>query len=394
MRFLGTLPRRSAGTVVGLAGLWVTAAAVAAPVSVPASLSGAAQTFNTNLSVSGTLTGDGAGTFGAAGPNQLILDVPSQTVNLTLKTGGGNIVRNPVGSTTFSFDDVTLANPAASDTTINVLNGSPVSFSFNQIILNGTARLFSSTMTNPLQVISDITGSINTLNFTQDAGLTENGSLTGRLSGALTANLGLKLKVGLLTLPVNIDPIELDFDEPFSLPGDVSVTDLEPGGAFPRDALGRIATSLSDLLFNFNDADTFELIETGPTIFANITGSFALNIDLGLGDTGYNVEAVLPDVIVEETGCDLVGDANGDQSVGAADYAIWAAQFGQTGVGLSADFDGNGSVGAGDYALWAANFGKTCPPGGAGASVPEPSTLVLGALGLVAGLGLAIRKRR
>ncbi len=80
----------------------------------------------------------------------------------------------------------------------------------------------------------------------------------------------------------------------------------------------------------------------------------------------------------------LVGDANGDCTVGAADYAIWAAQFGQTGPGLSADFDGNGSVGAGDYALWAANFGNTCPPSGKAA--PEPAGLVLALLGL---LGLA-----
>ncbi len=58
----------------------------------------------------------------------------------------------------------------------------------------------------------------------------------------------------------------------------------------------------------------------------------------------------------------LVGDANGDCIVGAADYAILASQFGQTGFGLAADFDGNGSVGAGDYSLWAANFGAMCPP--------------------------------
>ncbi len=75
------------------------------------------------------------------------------------------------------------------------------------------------------------------------------------------------------------------------------------------------------------------------------------------------------------TGSTLVGDANGDCSVGAADYTIWAAQFGQTGAGLTADFDGNGSVGAADYALWAANFGNTCPP--ALSAVPEPSTLGL-----------------
>lgn len=80
----------------------------------------------------------------------------------------------------------------------------------------------------------------------------------------------------------------------------------------------------------------------------------------------------------------LVGDANGDCSVGAADYAIWAAQFGQTGASLSADFDANGSVGAGDYTLWAANFGNTCPPAAGGASgVPEPSTVLLAALGFV-----------
>ncbi len=91
----------------------------------------------------------------------------------------------------------------------------------------------------------------------------------------------------------------------------------------------------------------------------------------------------------------LIGDANGDCSVGAADYALWAAQFGQTGSGLSADFDGNGSVGAGDYALWAANFGKTCPPAGAN-HVPEPSSLpLLGLAGAcLAAYARAGRRRR
>ncbi len=88
----------------------------------------------------------------------------------------------------------------------------------------------------------------------------------------------------------------------------------------------------------------------------------------------------------------LVGDANGDCSVGAADYALWAAQFGQTGAGLSADFDGSASVGTGDYALWAANFGNTCPAGVA--NVPEPSggALAVGAL-LLSGLWRARRVR-
>ncbi len=78
----------------------------------------------------------------------------------------------------------------------------------------------------------------------------------------------------------------------------------------------------------------------------------------------------------------LIGDANGDCAVGAADYALWAAQFGQTGAELSADFDGSGSVGAGDYALWAANFGNTCPP--AVQPVPEPATWLLACAGAIA----------
>ncbi len=89
---------------------------------------------------------------------------------------------------------------------------------------------------------------------------------------------------------------------------------------------------------------------------------------------------------------DLIGDANGDCSVGAADYAIWAAQFGTNEAGLAADFDGNGSVGAGDYALWAANFGNVCAP--PGAAVPEPGTSTLAGLGFcIALLGRTWRRQ-
>ncbi len=94
-------------------------------------------------------------------------------------------------------------------------------------------------------------------------------------------------------------------------------------------------------------------------------------------------------------GTTLVGDANGDCSVGAADYALWAAQFGQSGASLSADFDHNGSVGAGDYALWAANFGNTCPPGGGAgaASVPEPASACLALFALVSGWAVCRGRR-
>lgn len=91
---------------------------------------------------------------------------------------------------------------------------------------------------------------------------------------------------------------------------------------------------------------------------------------------------------IKYQGPPLVGDANGDGSVGTADYAQWAAQFGQSGQWLSADFDDNGSVGAGDYALWAANFGHTSGESGATSAhrVPEPSTgCILATAALVGG---------
>lgn len=83
----------------------------------------------------------------------------------------------------------------------------------------------------------------------------------------------------------------------------------------------------------------------------------------------------------------VVGDANADRQVGAADYAVWAATFGNSGIALSADWDRNLSVGAADYALWAANFGAAPSP------VPEPGTALLGGLGL-AGLAVIRGRRR
>ncbi len=125
------------------------------------------------------------------------------------------------------------------------------------------------------------------------------------------------------------------------------------------------------------------------------TGSGPLTFASGYTISGYAFNQGSPDIVIVGIpgGASfnvagefrlmptLVGDANGDCTVGAADYALWAAQFGQSGLDLSADFDCNGSVGAGDYALWAANFGNTCPPDGT--NVPEPASIVL-AIGAVA----------
>ncbi len=163
---------------------------------------------------------------------------------------------------------------------------------------------------------------------------------------------------------------------------------LVPGQGYTLGAqVDRFFVGLGDFSYRAND----RLRTAGPKLSVGPLGSGLLFPESPLDRTP--VGNIGPNFLFEVA---LLGDANGDCSVGAADYALWAAQFGQTGAGLPADFDDNGSVGAGDYALWAANFGNTCPPGGAasgaaGNGVPEPAAWQLGLGGIVAWL---IARRR
>ncbi len=100
----------------------------------------------------------------------------------------------------------------------------------------------------------------------------------------------------------------------------------------------------------------------------NAPGIYTVHVRAVDKDGGRSEEILQP---VEINGSILPGDANGDGQVGSADYAIWAAQFGQAGVNLAADFDGSGEVGAGDYTIWAANFGATLG-GASGAAKSAP----------------------
>jgi hypothetical protein len=74
----------------------------------------------------------------------------------------------------------------------------------------------------------------------------------------------------------------------------------------------------------------------------------------------------------------LAGDYNGNGTVDAADYVVWRKSGGSQAA----------------YDVWRANFGKTSGGGplafgGATPAVPEPSAA---ALGLLAGLGLMVRR--
>jgi hypothetical protein len=79
----------------------------------------------------------------------------------------------------------------------------------------------------------------------------------------------------------------------------------------------------------------------------------------------------------------LAGDYDGNEQASQADdYAKWRADFGKlVAVGNGADGSRNGVIDAADYVVWRQG---ASPAGAAGASVPEPSALLLLASGLLA----------
>ena len=98
-----------------------------------------------------------------------------------------------------------------------------------------------------------------------------------------------------------------------------------------------------------------------------------------LGDSGQEHAALLSP--------EFPGDANLDGKVDVNDLTIVLTNFGQTG-GLAAgcmDGDATGTVDVNDLTIVLANYGRSIGWSAAGAAaVPEPSTLLLAAVGLAA----------
>jgi hypothetical protein len=86
----------------------------------------------------------------------------------------------------------------------------------------------------------------------------------------------------------------------------------------------------------------------------------------------------------------LDGDYNGNGIVDAADYTVWRDHLGQTFSLPNRDGTNSGAVNAADYTFWVNHFGQHLGAGAgatAGTAAPEPSSLLMGALGGLAVLG-------
>jgi hypothetical protein len=91
----------------------------------------------------------------------------------------------------------------------------------------------------------------------------------------------------------------------------------------------------------------------------------------------------------------LLGDFNHNLVVDAADYTVWRNTLHRIGEKLAADTDHNAFVDHADYLAWQQNYGRNVahlfPGSGSQASIPEPATNALLAIGIVT---LFARRRR
>ncbi|MEM6854757.1 MAG: hypothetical protein AAF593_10160, partial [Planctomycetota bacterium] len=130
--------------------------------------------------------------------------------------------------------------------------------------------------------------------------------------------------------------------------------------------------------------DSFEIVLANG-VFGTFGETAGLNLGGGLElDVDYGPDRITLEVIQAL----LAGDYNGNGTVDAADYTVWADNFGSTTL-LDADGNGNGVVDAADYTIWADNFGASNASAQGFVLIPEPASLALLALGVP----LLVRRR-
>jgi hypothetical protein len=150
----------------------------------------------------------------------------------------------------------------------------------------------------------------------------------------------------------------------------------------PTDGTVHLLTGSTHSSFTFSPPITGQTIDIIYTAVATEAAP-------GIGSVGINditfAQATNPTY--------LPGDVNFDHIVNAQDIALVASNWLNIGLGVPGDANGDRIVNAQDIAEIASHWLNTVGggAGGSGAAVPEPSTLILSALG---GLALLASRRR
>jgi hypothetical protein len=127
-------------------------------------------------------------------------------------------------------------------------------------------------------------------------------------------------------------------------------------------------------IFSSDALPTNTAIGPGSFVDSNVTLLPAAGVVSGNNLASWTLTAILP------------GDYNQNGVVDAADYTLWRSTLGST-TDLRANGDDTGAsagvVDQADYTFWKSHFGQHSGSGAiANVAVPEPTTLMLGAIGV------------
>lgn len=140
------------------------------------------------------------------------------------------------------------------------------------------------------------------------------------------------------------------------------------------DSLAAQTKVVSEIKFNTTSGG-----QDGRASAFNVDGTLAFALDFTDGTSG---------IFTASLAATLLGDYSGNGVVDAADYTVWADNFGSMTL-LSADGNGNGVIDAADYTVWADNFGSISASAITRPTIPEPATGLM-----LLGMTIAFRRQR
>jgi len=313
----------------------------------------------------GTLT-----TLGAATANPAMLESQGSTAVASAYYGIGGLTWYGTGNSSFNFDDVTVTAPSMSSPPTTI----PITFNF---VLNGSYSTSNALNNSPdgnyggnVQSIASVQLNLTVNGSNFDGSFAANNNMNG--VGAITtssSNFGLLNTFGGSgSYPFTLGPLMVPVNTPFSFSASLGVS-----GSWQLEIEG---TEGSEPNFS-TSAMAIDSFMFGPNV-ATLPDGYTINsTEAGIVNNRLNV---------------LPGDVNFDHVVNGLDIAEVSSNWLHTGAGAPGDANGDGVINGLDIALISSNWLRTSGGGaGSGTAVPEPSTLILAALG---GLALVAHRRK